>query len=151
MRAPFDGVVRDEAVDIGQFVSAGVGVGRLYAADAVEVVVPLSDADVALIPGLWELESGGSRVAARVIAEYGDERYAWQGQVDRVEASLDAQTRTIDVIVRVPGAIRGRRAGRGRRGCFVDPQPASAPWASLSRCGSMAPSRTGTSFCGGRR
>ncbi|WP_419161495.1 efflux RND transporter periplasmic adaptor subunit [Candidatus Palauibacter sp.] len=102
VRAPFDGVVRDEAVDIGQFVSAGVGVGRLYAADAVEVVVPLSDADVALIPGLWELESGGSRVAARVIAEYGDERYAWQGQVDRVEASLDAQTRTIDVIVRVP-------------------------------------------------
>ena len=41
-------------------------------------------------------------MAARVVAEYGDTRYAWDGYVDRAEASLDEQTRTIDVIVRVP-------------------------------------------------
>ena len=35
-------------------------------------------------------------------AEYGEERYAWTGFVDRAEAALDEQTRTIDVIVRVP-------------------------------------------------
>ena len=51
--APFDGYVRDEAVDLGQFVTSGQAVGRIFAADAVEVVVPLSDANAALIPGLW--------------------------------------------------------------------------------------------------
>ena len=102
--APFDGFVREESIDVGQIVSAGQTVGRLFAADAVEVPVPLSDTDVALIPGLWELQAGDGdqRVAALVIARYGDGSYAWEGYVDRGEASLDEQTRTIDLIVRVP-------------------------------------------------
>ena len=101
--APFNGYVRNESLDVGQFVSPGQPVGRLFAADAVEVVVPLSDADAALIPELWTLRAGEDeqRVAARVTAEYGDTRYAWDGYVDRANASLDEQTRTIDVIVRV--------------------------------------------------
>ena len=102
--APFDGFVREESVEVGQIVSPGRSVGGLFAAEAVEVVVALSDADAALIPGLWELEAGdGSRkVAARVVARYGGGSYVWEGYVDRGEASLDEQTRTIDVIVRVP-------------------------------------------------
>ena len=102
--APFDGFVREESVDAGQVVSPGQPVGRLFSADAVEVVVSLSDADAALIPGLWQLEAGdGNRkVAARVVARYGGGSFSWEGYVDRGEASLDEQTRTIDVIVRVP-------------------------------------------------
>ncbi len=104
VKAPFSGVVRTESIDVGQFVAAGQGVGRLYASDAVEVVVPLSDTGAALLPGLWDLRAGDSsrRIAARVTAEYGDSTYSWDGYVDRAEASLDEQTRTIDVIVRVP-------------------------------------------------
>ena len=100
IEAPFDGFVREESVALGQLAVPGEPVGRLFAADAAEVVVPLSDADAALIPGLWTTEEG--EVAARVIADYGGVRYAWPGYVDRAEASLDEQTRTIDVIVRVP-------------------------------------------------
>ena len=102
--APFNGYVRDESVDVGQFVATGQSVARLFSADAVEVVVPLSDANAALIPGLWDRSAGadGQRIAARAVAEYGDTRYAWEGYVDRAEASLDEQTRTIDVIVQVP-------------------------------------------------
>ena len=102
--APFDGFVRHESVDAGQIVSPGERVGRLFAADAVEVVVPLSGAGAALIPGLWELRPGDGdrRVAARVAARYGGGRHAWEGYVDRGETSLDERTRTIDVIVRVP-------------------------------------------------
>ena len=100
--APFDGIVHDEAVSVGQLVTAGQSVGRLYASDAVEVVIPLSDADVALIPRLWESDLDRERVAARVFAKYDDVAYAWAGHVDRADASLDAETRTVDVIVRVP-------------------------------------------------
>ncbi len=100
--APFDGIVREESVDVGQTVSPGQPVGRLFAADAVEVVVPLSDGDAALIPGLWGLKAGGGSVVARVVAQHGDARYHWQGYVDRAEVFLDEQTRTIDVVVRVP-------------------------------------------------
>ncbi|MXY25722.1 MAG: efflux RND transporter periplasmic adaptor subunit [Acidobacteria bacterium] len=109
VHAPFAGIVLEESLDVGQFVAAGRSVGRLYAADAVEVVVPLSDAEAALIPGLWELEAGSAdpRVPVRVIAEYGDAHYVWEGYVDRAEAALDEMTRTIDVIVRVPDPFAG--------------------------------------------
>ena len=123
VRAPFAGAVRTESVDVGQFVAAGEGVAQLYAADAVEVVVPLSDVDAALVPGLWELEAGNAepRVPAGVVAEYGNARYAWAGYVDRVETALDEQTRTLDVIVRVPnpfaaGAPQGSDARRAEAG-----------------------------------
>ena len=108
VKAPFSGAVRFETVDPGQFVAPGQSVGRLYAADAFEVVVPLSDSDAALIPDLWRLVAGDGnrRVRATVNAGYGDARYAWSGYVDRAEAALDEQTRTIDVVVRVPSPFR---------------------------------------------
>ncbi len=128
VQAPFAGVVRSESVDTGQFLTAGQAVGQLYAMDAVEVVVPLSDSDAALIPGLWDLRPGDAnrRVAARVVADYGDARHAWAGYVDRVEPALDEGTRTLDVIVRVPdpfspGArVEPRRAGEGAAGAGPD-------------------------------
>ena len=122
VHAPFRGVVQTESIDMGQFIVAGQSVGRLYATDAVEVVVPLSDANAVLIPGLWELKAGDGdrRVQARVIAEYGDGSYAWEGYVDRAEASLDEQTRTIDVIVRVPNPFA---SGTRVEAAGVDPGP----------------------------
>ena len=107
--APFAGVVRTESIDAGQFVSVGQAVGQIYAVDAVEVVVPLSDGDAALIPGLWDLRAGEAdrRVSARVAADYGDATWLWEGYVDRVEAALDEATRTLDVIVRVPDPFSG--------------------------------------------
>ena len=111
VRAPFSGIVRTEMVDVGQFVGAGQSVGRLYADDAVEVVVPVSDAEAALIPDLWMLDAGDgdASVEATVIAQYGDGSYEWSGYVDRAEAALDEQTRTIDVVVRVPDPFAGGR------------------------------------------
>lgn len=117
VRAPFDGYVRHESVDLGQFVTAGQAVGRMFATDAVEVVVPLSGANAALIPDLWRLRAGDAerQVPARVTARYGEGDYAWEGYVDRAEASLDKQTRTIDVIVRVPDPF-SREAQAGGAG-----------------------------------
>ncbi len=102
--APFDGHVRAEAVDVGQVVTAGQTVGRLFGSEQSEVVVSLSDSDAALIPGLWELKAGDeeARVPALVAARYGAGKYVWKGYVDRAETAVDEATRTIDVVVRVP-------------------------------------------------
>jgi len=100
--APFDGVVHDESVDVGQLVTPGQSLGRLFSSAAMEVVVSLSDADAALVPQIWQYEGVRQRIAAVVLAEYGDVVYSWRAYVDRADASLDAETRTIDVIVHVP-------------------------------------------------
>lgn len=104
IRAPFNGIVREETVDPGQFVAAGQAVGRLYATDAVEIVVPLSDNEAALIERLWSARAGdaATRIPVEIVSEYGGVEYAWSGYVDRAEAALDEQTRTVDVVVTVP-------------------------------------------------
>jgi len=106
IRAPFTGRVRSENVDPGSFAAPGQSLARIYASDMVEVVVSLSDADAAVIPGLWALGAGSPRVPARVIASYGARSYAWEGYVDRAPAALDERSRTIDVVVRVPDPFR---------------------------------------------
>lgn len=102
--SPFMAAVLSESVAVGQFVSAGQNVGRLYSTDTVEVVVSLPDESAALIPGLWGLRPStqNRRVSARVISKYGEQHYSWAGYVDRAEAALKAQTRTIEVVIRVP-------------------------------------------------
>lgn len=104
VRAPFNGIVREETVDLGQFVAAGQTVGRLYATDAVEIVVPLSDNEAALIERLWSARAGdaATRIPVAITSEYGGIEYAWSGYVDRAESALDEQTRTVDVVVTVP-------------------------------------------------
>jgi len=104
IRSPFAAAVVSESISVGQFVTAGQSVGRLYAIDTVEVVLSLPDESAALIPGLWKLESGkkNTDVSASVIAKYGDSHYSWDGYVDRAKAALEEQTRTIEVVVRVP-------------------------------------------------
>ena len=104
IRAPFNGIVREETVDLGQFVAAGQTVGRLYATDAVEIVVPLSDNEAALIERLWSARAGdaATRIPVAITSEYGGLEYAWSGYVDRAESALDEQTRTVDVVVTVP-------------------------------------------------
>ena len=104
VRAPFRGRVTAESVAVGQFLAPGQVVGELIAADVAQVAVPLADRDAALIPNLWDLRAGDDdrRVGARVIADYGGARYAWEGYVDRADASLDEESRTTDAIVLVP-------------------------------------------------
>jgi len=104
VRSPFDGRVRNEVADVGRIVAPGQSLGQIYASDAVEVVVALSDDDAALIPNLWSLQAGDDdrSIPATVTIEYGARRFFWEGYVDRAETALDERSRTIAVVVRVP-------------------------------------------------
>jgi RND family efflux transporter MFP subunit len=102
---PFNGRVRDEIADLGRYVIPGQSLGRIYASDFVEVVIPISGDDAVLIPNLWSFQAGDfdPSVGVTVIAVYGERKITWDGYVDRAETTLDAQSRTIDVVVRVHG------------------------------------------------
>ena len=121
--APFDGFVFSENVDVGDIVSPGSELARFHASDNFEVVVSLNVRDAGFIPKLWSTGSTEQR-AAWVETQYGDHRYRWPAVVDRVEASVDSVSRTIDVVVTVsdPGQP-GTRVGAARSGLSIEPPP----------------------------
>ncbi|MGD2121693.1 MAG: efflux RND transporter periplasmic adaptor subunit [Gemmatimonadota bacterium] len=111
LRSPFDGVVRSESVDVGAYANPGQSLARLLSTEEVEVKIPLSDDDASLLPGIWESgTSAGPGLPAVVLVDFGQSRYRWNGYVHRVEAALDEETRTIDVVVRVSNPFQGGEA-----------------------------------------
>jgi len=96
IRAPYEGRVREKNVDIGQYVTAGPGtvLARLYSTDAAEVRLPLSDGEMALLRMPFEVRGPDERVVpVDILAEFGDELYAWPGSIRRTEGAVDERSR----------------------------------------------------------
>jgi len=91
--APFNGRVRAEAVDKGQYVSTGKVLATVYGTDSAEIVFPVPDEDLA-----W-FELPGASVL--VSSEFGGHRHEWLGRVVRSGGSVDTGSRLVDVIVEV--------------------------------------------------
>jgi len=102
LKAPFDGRVGEEDVDIGQYVSPGQAIiATLYSIEAAEIVLPLEDEEAFWfhIPGFTPGDHPGSRAVVRV--RIAGREQAWTGKVVRTEGKLDERTRMINVVVRV--------------------------------------------------
>jgi RND family efflux transporter MFP subunit len=106
IRAPFAGRVRDKHVDVGQFVTRGAPVARIYAVDYAEVRLPIPDADAAFVDlpiayrdAAAEAEEMGPQVLLH--ARFAGRHYTWRGRIVRTEGELDPRTRMIHAVVRV--------------------------------------------------
>lgn len=113
VRAPFSGRIRTKLVDIGQYVAPGQAVASAYNTDQVEIPVPLQSSETALIGNLWQRETNRQiSIPATVRATFGDRTYEWDGFVDRTEGTLDANTRTLNVVVKVNQPYKTTENGR---------------------------------------
>jgi RND family efflux transporter MFP subunit len=101
LRAPFEGRVSEESVDIGQYVTHGQALATLYSTEAAEIVVPLEIEDLLWfhVPGFTQGNGSGS--PAIVSAQVAGMELSWQGEVVRTEGRLDQKTRMINVVIHV--------------------------------------------------
>ena len=101
LKAPFEGRVSQENVDIGQYVSPGQVLATLYSTEAAEIILPLADEDLFWfdVPGFTPNNSPGA--PAKVMAQLAGLERTWSGSVVRTEGRLDERTRMINVVVRV--------------------------------------------------
>jgi len=102
--APFTGLVRSEQVDIGQFVSRGTSMAKIYATDFVEVRLPLADRQLAYLN--LPLTSRGrlpesQRPGVTLHADYAGQRYTWSGEIIRTESEIDLKSRMVNVVARI--------------------------------------------------
>jgi RND family efflux transporter MFP subunit len=101
LKAPFEGRVSQENVDIGQYVSPGQALATLYSTEAAEIILPLEDENLFWfdVPGFTPNNSPGA--SAKVLARLAGRERTWSGAVVRTEGRLDERTRMINVVVRV--------------------------------------------------
>jgi RND family efflux transporter MFP subunit len=118
VRAPFAGKVLSSRIDRGESVQPGKELARVFADGPLEIVVSLTDREMALIADLWR-RTARADAPATANVRHGEGVYQWPARVDRVEAAVDSATRTFNVVVRVD-----RPAARGRP---VSGDAASAP------------------------
>lgn len=99
---PFTGRIRSKSVDIGQYVSLGTKIGRVFATDVVEIRLPLSDHQLSTLnlPMAFQATSDN---APRVIlsATLADKTYEWEGKLVRTAAAIDPQTRMLYAVAEV--------------------------------------------------
>lgn len=123
--APYEGRVRSERVDIGQFVNRGSTIATIYATDYAEVKLPINDEELAFLDlplgPVTDSTSATPGTGVTITARFAGVEHKWQGQVVRTEGELDPKTRLINVVARVdaPYASRADRPPLAV-GLFVD-------------------------------
>ncbi|MEO1015911.1 MAG: efflux RND transporter periplasmic adaptor subunit [Pseudomonadota bacterium] len=103
IRSPFEGRVREKSVDIGQFVSPGVSIGRVFSTDAAEVALPINDDELGRIGLPLAFAETAENPGPPVVFSQnvaGLPR-TWTGRVTRTAAAFNAQSRLINVFAEV--------------------------------------------------
>lgn len=114
--APYAGRILQKDVDLGQFVTTGSRLALIYASDAVEVRLPLSDEQMRYLtlpetfrdqPEVPEAAQARVTFSTRIAGE----RFSWQGRLVRTEGSVDTGSRQLFVVARIDDPYR-RQEGR---------------------------------------
>jgi RND family efflux transporter MFP subunit len=116
--APYAGRVRSADVDVGQFVSRGMAIARIYSVDVAEVRLPVPDSelDYLELPLLdrGEADEAGPRVLLR--ARFGGRDHVWEGRITRTEGEIDPRSRMVHVIAQVADPYGRTLSDEERRG-----------------------------------
>ena len=96
IRAPYDGIVQQKNVDIGQFVNMGTVLANIAATEKAEVRLPLTDADLAYL-NLDASKAGSVLLTGRV----GGRTEQWLAKLTRDEGVMNMQSRVIYAIAEV--------------------------------------------------
>ncbi|MEP4050847.1 MAG: efflux RND transporter periplasmic adaptor subunit [Litorimonas sp.] len=123
--APFSGRVRTKASDIGQYVTPGRALGRIFSANVVEVRLPLSDAQLSKLdlPLAYFAKDRESAPKVGLNALVAGKVRHWDGRIMRTDAAYDTATRALFAIAEVYDPYGGGASEDGvplAPGLFVD-------------------------------
>ena len=119
--APYNGRVRDEAVDLGQFIPKGATIATLYDIDRLEVRLPLADAQLAYLNPSFAQTGLADDTPANVTltANYAGSTQTWEAKLLRTEGDIAKKSRFLHLIVEVSQTVNDNGV-RLPVGLFVD-------------------------------
>ena len=119
IKAPYNGIVVERNIDLGQFVTTGATLGTLYSTDTAEVRLPITDSDLMFVDIAGQSKQGAPIALS---ANVGGVKRTWQGTLIRSEGVLDTQSRVIYAVVEVedPYNLQASHSAPLRFGQFVE-------------------------------
>ena len=132
---PYDGLLRERKVDIGQYVTPGTQLGVSFAVDTAEIRLPLAADDLAFLdlPASTATEVEDYPEVS-VTAEIGGVTQTWDARLIRTEGVLDESSRVLYVVASVVdpyGFLGQSRQDELRMGTFVR---AAIEWPLRGQC-----------------
>ncbi len=116
IRAPYAGMVKEKKADLGQFVSPGVMLAKIYAINYVEVRLPIPSHDISYVDLPYAYQGKNRKKASLSVlleADFGGHRYTWDGLIVRTEGVVDPRSRVIYAVAQVQDPYR-QEAGSAR-------------------------------------
>ena len=115
IRAPYAGRIVQKNVDVGQYVSPGTALARIFAIDYLEVRLPLTDHQLAFVD-LPETYRGG-KVKGRgpdllLTSDMGGRIFSWKARLVRTESGIDVASRQLFVIAQMADPYKDDDSGR---------------------------------------
>jgi RND family efflux transporter MFP subunit len=128
LRAPYAGQVLEQSVDVGQLVTQGTVLGRVFAVDYVEIRLPLPEREMRFLKlpehfrGTPANATTEPHAAVKLKATVYGAPSVWNGRIVRVEGALDEVTRQITAVAQVDDPYARQADGRPplRIGQFVE-------------------------------
>lgn len=123
---PYDGLVRQKAVDIGQYVTPGTRLGVTFAIDTAEVRLPLTSNDLKFLElptGIQAKTQDKSYLPVTLSAQRAGDTYQWQAQIIRTEGVVDETSRVVYAVAQIidPYGVLGQSQQKELKvGTFVN-------------------------------
>ncbi|HIG60158.1 MAG TPA: efflux RND transporter periplasmic adaptor subunit [Gammaproteobacteria bacterium] len=99
---PFNGRVINRNVSIGQYVTPGTVLGRVFGIDKVEIRLAFSDVQLASLGlPIGYVAQTGQGLPVILSARIAGQKHTWHGRLNRLDAAINRATRTLYGLVEV--------------------------------------------------
>ncbi|WP_298440586.1 efflux RND transporter periplasmic adaptor subunit [uncultured Ferrimonas sp.] len=115
IRAPFDGIISQRSVDLGQYINVSLNLGVIKGTDMAQIRLPVAPAELAFLDNA---EQGHVRLSH----QYGDKVLHWNAQLVRSEGVINPDNRMIYLVAEMadPYNLNGQQPQALQYGAFVN-------------------------------
>jgi membrane fusion protein, multidrug efflux system len=109
--APYAGRILTKEADLGQYITTGTRLAQIYASDALEVRLPLTDEQMRYLTVPGEFRDAPATPAdhqapVTFSTRIGGETFTWSGRLVRTEGAIDVSSRQLFVVARIDDPYR---------------------------------------------
>lgn len=105
IKAPYDGRIRGKGADVGQYVSPGTVLARIFAVDYVEIRLPIPPKEASFIDLPEQLQNDtkikGSKPKVIFSVDDAAKPQKWNGQIVRTEGVMDIRNRQVIAVAQI--------------------------------------------------